>query len=148
MHLYKDDHIKDVQSTCRGSCNTRMWCADGWVPLQPQGHFDILHLYTMRQNKGLLFSPSSLLHSSNGTRQTCPTKKSHPWRTKHRKRTNNVKLVVRLGTIWRHHFFLCFLIHRCMLLHVSVLSRRLVLSESFRQIIGIKEAFQSDKGLP
>lgn len=26
MHLYKDDHIKDVQSTCRGSCNTRMEC--------------------------------------------------------------------------------------------------------------------------
>lgn len=25
MH-YKDDHIKDVQSTCRGSCNTRMEC--------------------------------------------------------------------------------------------------------------------------
>lgn len=26
MHLYKDDHIEDAQSTCRGSCNTRMEC--------------------------------------------------------------------------------------------------------------------------
>lgn len=26
MHLYEDDHIKDVKSTCRGSCNTRMEC--------------------------------------------------------------------------------------------------------------------------
>lgn len=26
MHLYKDDHIKDVQSTCRGSCNVKMEC--------------------------------------------------------------------------------------------------------------------------
>lgn len=24
MHLYTDDHIKDVGSTCRGSCNTMM----------------------------------------------------------------------------------------------------------------------------
>ena len=28
MHLYKDDHIKDGQSTCRGSCNTRMLMAE------------------------------------------------------------------------------------------------------------------------
>lgn len=42
MHLYKDDHIK--YSPLAEDHATLGWSADGWVPLQPWGHLDIVHL--------------------------------------------------------------------------------------------------------
>lgn len=42
MHLYKDDHIK--YGPLAEDHATLGWSADGWVPLQPWDHLDILHL--------------------------------------------------------------------------------------------------------
>lgn len=78
MHLHEDDHIKDVQSTCRGSCNTRMEC--WWLGTSSTlGSFwystSLSALCTQwGQNKVFLSSPSFLLCSSGPDRHVPKTK--------------------------------------------------------------------------
>lgn len=74
MHLYKDDHIKDVRSTCRGSCNTRMecwWQSTSSTSVALIFYISLSVLYTVGAKQGIFVLPfflAVLLWS----RQTCP----------------------------------------------------------------------------
>lgn len=81
-HLYKDDHIKDGQSTCRGSCNTRMEC---WWPSTSSTSGSLWYstplsaLCTQWGERPVVLSSLSVMLGSSGPDRHGPkTKKSRP----------------------------------------------------------------------